>query len=804
MLGPRPMRVSPAARRSPRAWTWLVALVVLLLGGSVSAAITAPRWAAPMVKDALVEKLSGRLGAPVELEALELHWGRAVLTGLRIGGGDHPRLDFDRVVVDVDADALWRVRVDVEQVLVEGGRIQGERAGLEEFARRISKGRDEPSPEADQEKTGHDLIPDRLRATDLWVVVSEASGEQRDRRVETRVEVDAMLPERRARLELRDLRVDPGRGPVVTARVLQTDVEAVRGDSGLKVQFPMRVQVRGMAAPVSTEIAVAGVDGWVQVEDRELSEIQLDLQGSFSGTASADAEDGSEGDTTNGPKLWSAAGRLRRDFSQGQLRVDMASFELGKVPRVLETLPLVQSQDATVGGYLAVVFADGVARLEGDVQVEGLNVDHRTLARTVVRDIGFALTFAAEVDPASRRLVLHYADLERRGVKMRMRGEVDHPARRQGRRQRLHLEVPPVPCQTVLDAIPAELVPSLTKFELGGQFDGEVELDIDYADLEQLVLEGGIGIYDCNVLRAPAHAAAERLAGGFTHRVRMRDGRTRTIQMYPSSRSFTSFKLISPYMVSAVLTTEDGGFWRHRGFLPSQFRVALKRNLGSGQIELGASTITMQMVKNVLLSHERTLSRKLQEMFLTWYVETALTKERIMEIYLNGIEYGPGIYGITDAADHYFGKHPVDLNPPEAAYLALMLPSPVRRHAQYCRGELTPAFEAKLQRILRFMNERGRLGDLEYELWRDIPLQFDLRARGSEAQCYEQIERVQAGSMTQMALSGLLGEDELFDEPPPAPVQVDFGSSFNELPSLEHPAEVDAPGRPAMDAGDRL
>jgi membrane peptidoglycan carboxypeptidase len=172
-------------------------------------------------------------------------------------------------------------------------------------------------------------------------------------------------------------------------------------------------------------------------------------------------------------------------------------------------------------------------------------------------------------------------------------------------------------------------------------------------------------------------------------------------------------------MVAAVMTTEDGGFWKHKGFITSQFQAALRRNLEAGKIRLGASTITMQMVKNVLLSHERTLSRKLQEMFLTWYVEQSLTKQRIMEIYLNVIEFGPGVYGVTRAAQHYYGKLPLDLTPPEAAYLALMLPSPVRRHVNYCEGGLTPVFQAKMKRLLAIMHNKGRLDPETYEMWKE-------------------------------------------------------------------------------------
>jgi hypothetical protein len=354
----------------------------------------------------------------------------------------------------------------------------------------------------------------------------------------------------------------------------------------------------------------------------------------------------------------------------------------------------------------------------------------------------------------------------------------------------MHAEVPPVDCQAVLRAIPSELVPSLEGFELAGTFDLEIDADVDYSNLEALRLEGDVGIWNCEPVRVPTHAAVERLAGGFNHRVVMRDGRERSVPMYAASNAFTPLNQISPYMVSAVLTTEDGGFWRHRGFLPSQIQVALRRNLAAGRIELGASTITMQMVKNVLLSHERTLARKLQELFLTWYVERVLTKSRIMEVYLNAIEFGPGIYGVTRAARHYFGKWASDLTPPEAAYLALMLPSPVRRHSHFCKGELSPAFRVKLQRILRIMYERGRLTDLEHEVWKETELLFDPGERGDPSSCLSQGQAILSGTETQRALSGLLGDRAA---PIPEADRVDDG------PAVVDASEVDAPGRPAMD-----
>ena len=139
------------------------------------------------------------------------------------------------------------------------------------------------------------------------------------------------------------------------------------------------------------------------------------------------------------------------------------------------------------------------------------------------------------------------------------------------------------------------------------------------------------------------------------------------------------------------MTTEDNGFFKHHGWVSSEFKSALRRNLERGGFRLGASSITMQMVKNVLLTKEKTLSRKLQELFLVWYLEQELPKERILELYFNAIEFGPRIYGIGAATRHYFGKKPSELTPLEAAFFSSILPSPKRRYVQYCHGALLAA-----------------------------------------------------------------------------------------------------------------
>jgi membrane peptidoglycan carboxypeptidase len=162
-------------------------------------------------------------------------------------------------------------------------------------------------------------------------------------------------------------------------------------------------------------------------------------------------------------------------------------------------------------------------------------------------------------------------------------------------------------------------------------------------------------------------------------------------------------------LVHAVVSHEDGAFFRHSGFAPWAIRDALVRDLEAGRYVTGASTISMQLAKNLFLRREKTLARKAQEVILTWWLEAARSKAQILELYLNLIEYGPGIYGIRAAANHYFGREPVDLSAAEAVFLASILPAPKRFHAEYVAGELTRSMAARMRRQLARLADRGQL-----------------------------------------------------------------------------------------------
>jgi monofunctional glycosyltransferase len=143
---------------------------------------------------------------------------------------------------------------------------------------------------------------------------------------------------------------------------------------------------------------------------------------------------------------------------------------------------------------------------------------------------------------------------------------------------------------------------------------------------------------------------------------------------------WTPYAAIAPEVKRAVLVAEDINFFSHHGFDWGQIRIAVEEALHDSEAPRGASTITQQLVKNLWLSGSRNPLRKIKEMVLTWQVERTLSKRRILELYLNVAEFGPGIYGVGPAAQAYFGKSPADLGQEEASLLAASLPRPSTWH----------------------------------------------------------------------------------------------------------------------------
>ncbi|HXU69825.1 MAG TPA: biosynthetic peptidoglycan transglycosylase [Polyangia bacterium] len=237
--------------------------------------------------------------------------------------------------------------------------------------------------------------------------------------------------------------------------------------------------------------------------------------------------------------------------------------------------------------------------------------------------------------------------------------------------------LPKMACADLLASLPHALVPHLDGLVVDGEIAGRVQLSGDTDDPETLALDVS-GVNGCHA-RADApladvaslvRADAPALVG---HTV---EGRP--LPLTSKNPSWRALDSLPPSVVRAFLVAEDGRFFVHHGFDVDRIGHALAADLDAGKFDRGASTISQQVAKNLWTGGERTVGRKLEEAVLTWRLEQVLDKRRILELYLNLVELGPGVYGIQDASERYFGKLPDELSADEAAQLAALLPAPRR------------------------------------------------------------------------------------------------------------------------------
>ncbi len=174
------------------------------------------------------------------------------------------------------------------------------------------------------------------------------------------------------------------------------------------------------------------------------------------------------------------------------------------------------------------------------------------------------------------------------------------------------------------------------------------------------------------------------------------------------ARVWITLTEIAPSLQHAVIVSEDASFYFHEGFDWEGIKEAALRNVESGRLARGGSTITQQLAKNLYLSSDKTLLRKANEALITYALERDLTKKRILELYLNVVEWGKGVYGAEAAARHHFGKHAADLSDEESALLAAVLPSP----RTYDPLKVTRYLSVRQQQILRLVNERQGMKSL--------------------------------------------------------------------------------------------
>ncbi|HEY4176561.1 MAG TPA: transglycosylase domain-containing protein [Kofleriaceae bacterium] len=736
---------SPTGTRSlrRRRWPWVAGGIAATLTAAVLVGVFAvyPWLGAKMVRAKIGDKLGTKLGRQIAMGGVEVTFGHAVIHDLEIRGpkdGATPLIHVKRIDVEFDTKAsfvgtarLGAARLDGVDVAVHRDADGGD--NVRDMIDKLREGRS---------NTGAGGGESSLRPTQVVIEHIHFKG-------------DDAVTGANAYVGTGHATWKPGELVATLESLSATTTGAPKAKAAeLKItkrdHEPPLINVKGGELEVFPKLALSGIDGSISANPKVVGEYTIDLAGSYGGVAD---------------KLWTAKGAVSPGERTGTLDLVAAKFQLDRLAPLLEDSPVVDYAGTSVDTSLHLSLAGTLVTFAGDLSLRGLNVGHPMIADQEVHDLDLSGKSEGTLDLASRTLTLTKGDFTSRGVPFAITGkarqltkkqaaaiaelppvldQAGNPIKRLGpanlEEVEVHLVIPPLDCQKMLTAIPPEMVPYMQGYKMKGVFDTDIDVAIDWRDLDATRLDGHVGIKHCKVVDEPDDGP-KRLLKEFEHYVEVDEGNWLSFVVGPSNDDFVPFADISPHLINSIMTTEDGGFYKHHGFITSEFKSALIANLKVGAFRRGASSITMQFVKNVLLYREKTIFRKLQELFLTWHVENTLDKDRILEIYFNVIEYGPGIYGIGPASWHYFSHSAKDLTPREAAFFSTILPNPKERYKQYCQNTLRKSTDAKIDRILALMLKKERLTEDQYKEAMATPLLFAKDDKESEKDCLERVKK---------------------------------------------------------------
>lgn len=241
----------------------------------------------------------------------------------------------------------------------------------------------------------------------------------------------------------------------------------------------------------------------------------------------------------------------------------------------------------------------------------------------------------------------------------------------------LKLNVEEQNAKDILEAFPQGLFESLDGMQVSGKLKYNLDFYLDTSIPDSVKFNSNLTDNNFKILKW-GKTDLQKINRDFIYTPYEYGKPMRDILIGPSNPNFTPLADISFNFRNALLTSEDPSFFRHHGFVEESFRKSIAVNFKEKRFKRGGSTISMQLVKNIFLSRNKTVSRKAEEILIVWMIENnrLISKERMLEVYFNVIEMGPNVYGIGEAAQHYFGKHPSELTVGEGIFLASIVPRP--------------------------------------------------------------------------------------------------------------------------------
>jgi hypothetical protein len=395
---------------------------------------------------------------------------------------------------------------------------------------------------------------------------------------------------------------------------------------------------------------------------------------------------------------------FRADDQGAQIALDAGDLALRPLHAWFDRLGLLV--DGTRADLHLIASLDGPRAeipFELDLRARGLDVHNPAIDSRTWRDVPIELHASGSFEPAARKLKLEASELEAAGLRLAVDGWTELGTVPRGS---WRVRTPaPLACGRILAGVPQPVREALAGMKLAGNLGLSVSVGFDAAAWDTLSLELDLRPL-CDVTAEPA-ALAGLLAT--LERGAPPPPGSPPLALGKYDPDFAPLAKMPAHLPAAFLTAEDGRFYNHGGFDLEMIRRALAHDLEMRAFAKGGSTITQQLAKNLFLVQSRTLARKLEEMVLTWRLSTLLDKKRLLELYLNIIELGPGIRGVKQAARAYFGKDLSALRPIESAHLAALTPNPTGLARRFRDGRVDDGWLQRLYDLLGMMNRSGRL-----------------------------------------------------------------------------------------------
>ncbi len=372
---------------------------------------------------------------------------------------------------------------------------------------------------------------------------------------------------------------------------------------------------------------------------------------------------------------------------------------------------------ASVGdGAELQLYADVALRGDRDVQIDGrldmqrMGIQWWRLADRPIADFGMSLTFQAMAHPSA--MVLRTPDV--RLGQAWLQGSVEVVGLQGNPKVVINVDAPMQDCGAMLASVPPSMIPTLGSVQAHGAMSWHVGLTVPLPQVGAASVELSLGDTPCVVDKLGDVDLGEFLNKDWVRPVNENGKILNDVLIGPGSGSWVPLHRMQSYTPYVMWASEDS-FLQHRGISEALLGKAIAIDLSTGRFTYGGSTITQQLVKNLYLRRTKALSRKFEEMIIVWQMEKVLGKMKILEIYLNAVEFGPKVYGITRAAWEFFQKTPGELRPKEATYLAIIKPSPRSGYGTMRAGGWGDWYEMKCGKYMAKLHDEGIVSDEDFQ-----------------------------------------------------------------------------------------